>query len=77
MFDQYRAKLKKKIVDPNAPPRPTLLGHEKELKSYRQQLSGQDDLIRAQSLAIKALERKVIILQSRLDALSSLQNRKS
>ena len=35
MFDQYRAKKKVKIVDPNAPPRPSLLGHEKEMKVWR------------------------------------------
>lgn len=75
-MNQYRAKIKKRPVDPNAPPRPTLLGHEKELKGYRQQIANQDDLIRAQSLALRALERKVINLQSKLDALTSLQNRK-
>ena len=31
MFDMYRPK-KKKAVDPNAPPRPNLLNHEKRLK---------------------------------------------
>ena len=31
MFDMYRAK-KKRVVDPNAPPRPNLLNHEKRLK---------------------------------------------
>jgi peptidoglycan hydrolase CwlO-like protein len=31
MFDMYRTK-KKKVVDPNAPPRPNLLNHEKRLK---------------------------------------------
>jgi predicted RNase H-like nuclease (RuvC/YqgF family) len=31
MFDMYRTK-KKKAVDPNAPPRPNLLNHEKRLK---------------------------------------------
>jgi predicted RNase H-like nuclease (RuvC/YqgF family) len=31
MFDMYRPK-KKKPVDPNAPPRPNLLNHEKRLK---------------------------------------------
>ena len=31
MFDMYRPK-KKKVVDPNAPPRPNLLNHEKRLK---------------------------------------------
>lgn len=31
MFDMYKVK-KKKVVDPNAPPRPNLLNHEKRLK---------------------------------------------
>jgi predicted RNase H-like nuclease (RuvC/YqgF family) len=31
MFDMYRVK-KKRAVDPNAPPRPNLLNHEKRLK---------------------------------------------
>jgi predicted RNase H-like nuclease (RuvC/YqgF family) len=31
MLDMYRTK-KKKAVDPNAPPRPNLLNHEKRLK---------------------------------------------
>jgi predicted RNase H-like nuclease (RuvC/YqgF family) len=31
MFDMYRPK-KKRAVDPNAPPRPNLLNHEKRLK---------------------------------------------
>ena len=32
MFDMYRTKKKAKVVDPNAPPRPNLLNHEKRLK---------------------------------------------
>lgn len=32
MFDMYRTKKKVKVVDPNAPPRPNLLNHEKRLK---------------------------------------------
>jgi hypothetical protein len=31
MFSMYQKK-KKKVVDPNAPPRPNLLNHEKRLK---------------------------------------------
>lgn len=75
MFDQYRAKRKKKEVDPNAPPRPTLLGHEKEMKTYRSQFAQQTDLIRNQEIAIRTLERKVSSLQSKLDAMTSLLSR--
>jgi predicted RNase H-like nuclease (RuvC/YqgF family) len=31
MFDMYRVK-KKRALDPNAPPRPNLLNHEKRIK---------------------------------------------
>lgn len=34
MFDMYKVK-KKKVVDPNAPPRPNLLSHEKVLKDTK------------------------------------------
>lgn len=75
MFQQYRTKKKKKEVDPNAPPRPTLLGHEKEMKTYRSQFSQQSDLIKRQEIAIRTLERKVSALQSKLDAMTSLLSR--
>lgn len=74
-MQQYQAKRKKKEVDPNAPPRPTLLGHEKELKGYRNQIGYQSELLKSQSIAIKTLERQVNTLQSRLDAIQSLLNR--
>ena len=49
MFDMYRTK-KKKAVDPNAPPRPNLLNHEKRLKDTTvtvEQLQAQNfDLMR-------------------------------
>lgn len=34
MFDMYKVK-KKRAVDPNAPPRPNLLSHEKVLKDTK------------------------------------------
>lgn len=59
MFDMYRQK-KKKVVDPNAPPRPNLLNHEKRLKDATLTL----DQIQAQNLELKkridALETKLI-----------------
>jgi hypothetical protein len=72
MFDQYRAKKKVKIVDPNAPPRPTLLGHEKEMKVWRQQFGSVAQQNNDQKLTVKFLERKVNRLQSQVDALTSI-----
>ena len=72
MFDQYRAKKKVKIVDPNAPPRPTLLGHEKEMKVWREQFGSLAQQNNDQKLTVKFLERKVNRLQSQVDALTSI-----
>jgi chromosome segregation ATPase len=59
MFDMYRQK-KKKVVDPNAPPRPNLLNHEKRLKDATLTL----DQLQAQNLELKkrveALETKIV-----------------
>jgi hypothetical protein len=72
MFDQYRAKKKVKIVDPNAPPRPSLLGHEKEMKVWREQFGSLAQQNNDQKLTVKFLERKVNRLQSQVDALTSV-----
>lgn len=68
MFDMYRVK-KKKPVDPNAPPRPNLLNHEKRLKEANvtvQQL--QQQTIRLQQ-RIDDLERKMLNQTQYLNAL--------
>ncbi len=72
MFDQYRAKKKTKTVDPNAPPRPTLLGHEKEMKVWREQFGSIAKQNVDQNITIKFLERRVNRLQSQVDALTSI-----
>lgn len=72
----YGMKKKKKQVDPNAPPRPTLLGHEKEMKLWRQQFGklGQDNI--SLTVSVRMLERKIARLQSQLDAVSSFVQRR-
>ena len=67
---------KKRPVDPNAPPRPTLLGHEKEMKTWRQQFGQLTQQNTEQAITINALERKVNRLQAQLDALVSHSNRR-
>ena len=56
MFDMYKAK-KKRAVDPNAPPRPNLLSHEKVLKDTK--------------VTLEQLQQENHQLRVRLDALES------
>ena len=63
MKSMYQIK-KKRPVDPNAPPRPSLLGHEKEMKTWRQQFGQLAQQNTEQTITINALERKVNRLRS-------------
>lgn len=58
MTSMYQQKKKKRAVDPNAPPRPTLLGHEKVIKDV--------------NAAIAKLEADVQMLQRRLESTENL-----
>lgn len=58
MFDMYRGK-KKKVVDPNAPPRPNLLNHEKRLKDNATTV----EQLQAQNIELK---RRVDVLENKL-----------
>ena len=57
-FDMYRKK-KKRAVDPNAPPRPTLLGHEKVLKDARTTIEQQAQQLDTLRHRVEDLERKL------------------
>lgn len=72
----YTAKKKKREVDPNAPPRPTLLGHEKEMKMFRQQYKEVAEQNIKQALTINTLQRKINKLQGQVDAMASIISRK-
>ena len=72
----YLAKKKKREVDPNAPPRPTLLGHEKEMKGWRKQFSELADQNIKQTITIATLQRKVNRLEAKVEAMSGIINRK-
>lgn len=52
---QFKAKKKKRPVDPNAPPRPNLLRHEKTLKDA--------------AVAFEHMKEKVLMQQEEIDAL--------
>lgn len=71
----YSAKKKKREVDPNAPPRPTLLGHEKEMKTWREQFGKLARVNTEQAITIATLQRKVNRLESQIDALTSVVRR--
>lgn len=71
----YSAKKKKREVDPNAPPRPTLLGHEKEMKVWREQFGSLARENTNQAMEIAALRRKVNRLESQVEALISYVRR--
>jgi hypothetical protein len=63
---------KKRPVDPNAPPRPTLLGHEKEMKVWRDSFKQLTDSTIQKDLEIQTLKRKVTRLEAQLDAVISV-----
>lgn len=71
---------KKKVVDTNAPPRPTLLGHEKEMKIWRDQFKKLAETNTDQAMELAFLRRKINRLESQLEAtigvVQRLQQRK-
>ena len=68
MLDMYKQK-KKREVDPNAPPRPNLLSHEKVLKDVKMSNEQRDSEISNLKRKVEELERK---LSSQTAYLSSL-----
>jgi hypothetical protein len=75
MKSMYLAKKKKREVDPNAPPRPSLLGHEKEMKTWREQFGHLANQNTQQAITIATLQRKVNRLESQIDAVTSFVKR--
>jgi len=68
MLDMYKQK-KKRAVDPNAPPRPNLLSHEKVLKDVKMSNEQRDQEINRLQHRVTDLETK---LRSQTVYLSSL-----
>jgi TolA-binding protein len=62
---------KKRAVDPNAPPRPTLLGHEKVIKDAKSTIEQQAQQINILINRVNELERK---LQNQSSYLSAVHN---
>ena len=75
-FDMYATK-RKRAVDPNAPPRPNLLSHEKVIKDTRSVIERQGQQITMLLDRVAGLERKLESQTSYLSALhQTLQSKK-
>lgn len=68
--DMYKVK-KKRAVDPNAPPRPNLLSHEKVLKDTKLTIEQQSDMIRSLQRRVEQLESKILNQSNYLNTLHS------
>ena len=67
-FSMYKAK-KKRAVDPNAPPRPSLLGHEKVIKDAKSVIEQQGQDLARLRIRVEELERKLINQTAYLNAI--------
>jgi len=74
MLDMYRVK-KKRAVDPNAPPRPNLLNHEKRLKDATGVIDTQKQTIQQLQARVESLESKMANQTSYLSELHQFINR--
>jgi len=75
-FDMYRQK-QKRAVDPNAPPRPNLLSHEKVLKDTKSIIEQQAQDIMLLKTKVAELERKLSNQNNYLSALhQTIQKRR-
>ena len=72
MFNPKMFKQKKKReVDPNAPPRPNLMSHDKTIREGRIEFDRLRDLVNQQADEIAALKNKYNNMQSSVDRILS------
>jgi uncharacterized protein YaaN involved in tellurite resistance len=72
MFNPKMFKQKKKReVDPNAPPRPNLMSHDKTIREGRVEFDRLRDLVNQQADEIAALKSKYSNMQSSVDRILS------
>jgi DNA-binding transcriptional regulator GbsR (MarR family) len=60
--DQFKQK-KKREVDPNAPPRPNLMSHDKTIREGQAAFTHLEDRVRRQSEELETLKNKYADLQ--------------
>jgi predicted RNase H-like nuclease (RuvC/YqgF family) len=74
MFDMYRTK-KKREVDPNAPPRPNLMSHDKVIRDQKATIESMEQTVRTLARRVEELERKNINQTAYLNAVhQQMQN---
>ena len=72
MFNPKMFKQKKKReIDPNAPPRPNLMSHDKTIREGRIEFDRLRDLVNQQADEIAALKSKYSNMQSSVDRILS------
>lgn len=74
MFNQYKQK-KKRAINPDAPPRPTLLGQVKELKDTKSSIEGLQFAVDYQRREIDQLKSKIRRLEIDLGTVISFVRR--
>lgn len=76
MFKQYKQK-KKRAVDPNAPPRPTLLGQVKDLKDTKSMIEELRYIVDYQRNELDAMQTKLRRAEYNISLLTTyIKNRK-
>lgn len=75
MFDMYRVK-KKREVDPNAPPRPNLMSHDKVIRDQKAVIEQMEQTVRMLTRRIEELERKQINQTAYLNAVHQQVSRR-
>lgn len=75
IHDMYKVK-KKRPVDPNAPPRPNLLSHDKVIREANAKMAEMEHTVRQLQQRVSELERKNINQTAYLNALHSTVTRK-
>ena len=71
---QYKAK-KKRPVDPNAPPRPNLLSHDKKLREQTMAFERLVSIVERQQTEIEMLRKRYENMQQSVDQLLSMLRR--
>ena len=74
-FDMYRTK-KKREVDPNAPPRPNLLSHDKVIRDQKVTIEQMANTVRQLNQRVETLENKLIRQTEYLNALHQAVSKK-
>lgn len=65
-ISMYKQK-KKRAVDPNAPPRPNLMSHDKKLRETTEAFGRLHDIVRSQTQEIEILKNNYKNLQTSVD----------